>query len=247
MVFEGKADQVAIWEGMKIERYASLDPAFTTDGDRCVLRFAKAGNLIDGKPALELTEKIEIKLVESVEYPLNYQIADRVILECRKRYVEPQDFCMDSTSASGLADIIAQRWSNAIIRVNFGGNATDTAISMEDPRPAKEVYKNRVTQLWMAVNRIVSGGRLRGLDSDTAKEFCSRQYKLVGEKMVVETKKEMKLRTGGVSPDLADPAALLVDHFLKRFGLSSISTSNSNEQASWKRVIAKCKLRPSYK
>ena len=247
MIFDGQADQKPIWETSGGDRYAALDPAFTTGGDRCILCFAKAGNFVDGKPGLALGDTVEIQLIESTEVPLNYQIADRVIKECMDRFVEPRDFIMDVTGASGLADIISQRWSNEINRVNFGGAPADGRISLEDRREAKQIYLNRVTQLWMNVARVVGNGRMRNLEAATSKEFCTRQYTLKGEKTVVESKKEMKTRTGGVSPDLADPVALLVDHFLKKKGFDCATPyTNNNPQRDWNRLIAKCKLKPTY-
>lgn len=244
IISAGKASQMPIWEGSGFEMYAALDPAFTTDGDRCVLRIGRVGNFLDGKQGLYLYKPHVIKLIQSKDNPINYQIAYEVKRVCEEYGVLPQNFSMDETSATGLADIISQIWSSEIRRVSFGGAATMTPVSFENSRPAKEIYDNRVTQLWFSVFYFVQAGRMRGLDDETAKEFCTRQYSLKGEKRIVETKKEMKKRTGGESPDLADPVALLVDHIL--FKTQGLLNTNSKRGQSWEAIVKKRQIKSSY-
>jgi len=246
MIFDSQADQKAIWEGSGKTQKASLDPAFTTRGDRCILRFAYVGNFVDGSAGLEFTDIVNIRLEERKDYPLNYQIADRVIEECTSRGIPPRDFIMDATSASGLADIISQRWSPEIVKIQFGGLATSEPVSMDDTREANKVYKNRVTQLWFNVNKMVMSGRIRGLDEETSKEFCTRQYELKNEKTILEPKDQMKIRTAGTSPDLADAAALLCCLFLQQNGFQNSSAGYQNQQAEWEKLVNKYALESTY-
>lgn len=247
MIFDGKADQKAIWEGSKTKIYGALDPSFTTGGDRCVLRFAKAGNFMDGRVGLEFYKPISMKLVESVTYPMNYQIADFVRDTCREMGCQPEEFSADATSASGLMDIMSQRWSSAFRRVPFGGAPTDGPVSLDDEREAKTVYGNRVTQLWFTSQKMVVAGRVRGLDEETSKEFCTRQYTLKNEKIVIEPKSEMKKRTGGVSPDFADPAALICDHVTHDYGNPQSDSSGSLARSvAWEEMARKFNLKSNY-
>jgi hypothetical protein len=217
---EGRAREQIVWQGEGVKTIAALDPAFTTDGDDCCLRFAKVGKATDGGLAMLLTETIKIQLEERVDYPLFYQVADKTIAELQKRGVQPEDFTLDATGGgAGIADIISQRWQNGFRRVSFGGAATDDLVSTEDDKTGREVYFNRVTQLWFNTRQLVMAGRLRGLDDDTAKELCTRLYSLKNEKIRVESKKEMKLRTSGTSPDKADACALLADLYIYQNGL----------------------------
>lgn len=247
-IFEGKADQKAVWEGSGVKMLAALDPAFSTGGDRCILRFAKAGNFIDGTMGLEFTKIVNIQLVESAEYPLVYQIADRVIDECIQNNVRPEDFTFDATSAIGLGGILSQKWSSAIIPCQFGTSPIEGPVSLDDKREATKVYGNRVTQLWYSVFHMVNAGRVRGLDPETAKEFCTRQYELKNEKTTVESKKDMKKRTGGQSPDLADPAALICDLFIRQNGghISVVAGGGGNQAYEWDRVVDAHKLIANY-
>jgi hypothetical protein len=80
-------------------------------------------------------------------------------------------------------------------------------VSHEDQRPAHEAYDRRITEIWYSARELLMSGQLRGLDAETAVEFCSRRYEDDRRKVVLETKDEYKKRHGR-SPDLADAAAI---------------------------------------
>jgi hypothetical protein len=234
MIAEGQARDKVIWAGGGLKTIAALDPAFTTEGDDCILRFGRVGKAADGMMMLELTEVVRLNLMDDPNYPLFYQVADLTIEELERRGVQPQDFALDATGAgAGIADIISQRWQSGFQRVSFGGSATDGAISVEDTRPAKQVYANRVTQLWSQIKVVVMGGRLRGLDDQTARELCARIYTLKNEKTLLESKKELKKRTKGNSPDRADALALLVELFVNQNGIGNASGSLFQNSQDW--------------
>lgn len=243
MIHAGGARLTAQWVGA-FTRRAFLDPAFSVGGDRCILRFAKFGELIEGKVCMVLWDRIHIKLVADDKNPTNYQICDRVIKECTERGLEPKDFGMDVTGASGLADIIEQRWGSGIKRLSFGGSASDRAMSSKDLRPAKKVCKNKVTELWYRFAKMVEDGLIRELDVATAREFCMRRIETKGEQKCVEPKEEMKKRTKGVSPDDADPVAGLADMFADEHG--GEARHDSRGEDGWARVSKRLRLQPSY-
>lgn len=245
MIFEAEADKPAIWEGSVVKKLASLDPAFTTGGDRCILRFGKVSNFRDGNIGMEMQEIVNIQLEERKDYPLNYQIADRVINECTTRGIKPEDYIMDATSASGLVDILSQRWSPAINKVQFGGAATEDPVSMNDDREGKRVYSNRVSQLWFNLQNLITAGRIRGLDAATSKELCTRKYVLKNERKMIEPKKDMKIRSGE-SPDLADAAVLLAELFLKQNGFQTSSAGWTNQSAEWDRFVQENDMESNY-
>ena len=248
MIQEGKAREKAIWAGGGIRYIAALDPAFTSDGDDCILRFARWGESIDGQVMLQCDDIVRLNLQDSDTYPLFYQIADQTIAELQKRNIEPQNFAIDATGAgAGIADIISQRWKPGFVRVSFGGAATDSPISVEDTRPAKSVYSNRVSQLWGQIKTVVMGSRLRGLDDQTARELCGRIYSLKNEKMCLESKRDLKKRTKGTSPDRADALSLLVELFVTQNGLGNASGSQSQNFEEWENYVLRNQLESSYR
>ena len=247
MIAEGKAREKVIWAGGGIKTIAALDPAFTTDGDDCILRFARVGKAEDNQVMIELTEVVRLNLMDDPKYPLFYQVADQTINELEKRGVEPEDFALDATGAgAGIADIISQRWQNGFLRVSFGGAATDAPISVEDPRPAKQVYSNRVTQLWSQIKVVVMAGRMRGMDDQTARELCARIYSLKNEKTLLESKKELKKRTKGNSPDRADALSLLVELFVNQNGLGNATGSQTQNDDEWEKYVLDNEIESSY-
>ena len=202
---------------------------------------------MDGDLSLLLTETIRLNLQESADYPLFYQVADQTIAELNKRGVDPEDFALDATGGgAGIADIISQRWKGGFSRVSFGGSATDHPISIEDTRPAKTVYANRVSQLWGQVKTIVMAGRLRGLDDQTARELCARIYSLKNEKMSLESKRDLKRRTKGSSPDRADALSLLVDIFVAQNGLGNAVGSMAEDDEEWDKYFLDHIQEPDY-
>lgn len=241
------AREKIVWAGGGLTHLAALDPAFTNDGDDCILRFATMGPGTDDKMMLSLTDTIRLNLMEDENYPLFYQIADQTIEELNKRGIKPEHFAIDATGAgAGIADIISQRWKNGFNRVGFGGSPTDAPISMEDSRPAKEVYSNRVSQLWGQIRTIVVAGRLRGLDDQTARELCARIYSLRNEKMLLESKKDLKKRTKGNSPDRADALALLVELFVNENGLSGAVGYGGEDDSEWEALLEQNNLESDY-
>ena len=248
MITEGKAREGIIWEGGGIKTIAGLDPAFTTEGDDCILRFAKVGKADDGKLVMLLTETLRLNLQDDPNYPLFYQVADQTINELTKRGVEPEDFALDATGAgAGIADIISQRWQSGFVRVSFGGAATDDPISVEDHRPAKQIYANRVTQLWGQIKVVVMSGRMRGMDDQTARELCARIYTLKNERTLLESKKDLKKRTKGNSPDRADALALLTEIFVSQNGVGNATASAYENDEEWEQYALDHQLESDYR
>jgi len=247
MINEGRAREGVVWSGGGIKLIAALDPAFTSDGDDCILRFAKVGQAVDGELMIECTDIVRLSLTDSETYPLFYQVADQTIAELTRRGIQAEDFAIDATGAgAGIADIISQRWRNGFIRVSFGGGATDAPISIEDDRPAKQVYANRVSQLWGQIRTIIMAGRMRGLDDQTSRELCARIYSLKNEKMLLESKKDLKKRTKGSSPDRADALALLVEVMVANYGLSiSVGEWGENDE-DWEKFVLDNSLESDY-
>jgi len=244
---EGRARDKAIWQGERIKQIAALDPAFSVDGDDCILRFARVGKAIDGDLSLQLDDIVRLQLTEDASYPVSYQIADQTIGELNKRGIAPEDFAIDSTGAgTAIADIISQRWQSGFVRVSFGGAATDAPISTEDPRPAKQIYANRVSQLWGQIRYIIMAGRLKGLDDITARELCARIYSLKNERTLLESKREMKKRTKGNSPDRADALALLVELFVVQNGVGNAMGTWGDDDDQWDDFVVANSIDPSY-
>jgi hypothetical protein len=76
-------------------------------------------------------------------------------------------------------------------------------VSNTNPKRADEEYDRRVTELWFFFRLILLNEQIRGLDPESAMEFCRRWWTMRGNYISLETKAKMKDRTRH-SPDLAD-------------------------------------------
>ena len=196
--------------------YAALDPAF--GGDRCVLRFAEVGDVLEesgvgafgGREGIQLIESIELKIDPSSELEIEGQIGAQVKTECQKRGCLVENFGLDATGTGrGVAYAVSTAWGSGYHKTEFGG-APSEIIMDEDGKLPREVFDRRVTELWFMVKDFLVSGMLKGLDAKSVKEFCSREYSMLGKKIRIETKVEMKAKVG-YSPDEADAIAVLVD------------------------------------
>lgn len=209
---------------------AALDPAF--GGDRCVLRFAKLGDLEGGRMGLQVTEAMELKIRPKAKEPVHYQIAHQVKEECVKRGVDPKNFILDASGeGGGLASIIHEEWSNEIQLCEFGGSPSEMPVSEDDQRLSKDVYDRRVTELWFSVQRFVRGSQLGGLIQADCIELCSREFNDEKRKIVLDTKADCKAKIGR-SPDYGDSIALLVE-LARRLGASAGGSSSSHSRKRW--------------
>ena len=237
LIKKGNAKERAIW----IDDFvcgAGLDPAFE-GGDRCMLRFGKCGQMTHGKTGIELGELVQIKTEASTSEPLHYQIVRQVkeLCELHDPPVPPELFALDSTGeGGGLAAIFQREWSPAITLVEFGGRASDDPVSEFNPKPCSQEYLYKVTQLWYTFRLMVQNNLIRGLDPETAFEFCQRVYEMRGNLKMLESKKVMKLRTKK-SPDLADSTVVLVDMFRQTQHLGTHGERDTPTDEAWENFV----------
>jgi hypothetical protein len=213
----------------------SLDPAFSTGGDRAVLTPMKIGVFDNDMTGIELQKQIPVNLELSHSQPLVYTLADSVIKHLILLGLTPNELSLDTTGAQrALADIIDKEWNvtkfkrnpmnstgwDKCFRVGFAGSASNKPISTEDTTSACDAYRNRVTELWYIVREFARNNQLRGMGDEAFEQFCSREVLDDGrEKISVETKKAMKNRTGGKSPDHADSIAVGVEYVRVKLGI----------------------------
>jgi len=225
---------------------SGLDPAFEGD-DRCVQRFGRCGK-VNGKMTLLLTDREVLKYRIKPDDPIHYQIARQVKENCQKRGVEPYYFGMDSTGeGGGLASIIQKEWSREILCVEFGGRPSQNAVSNTNPKRADQEYDRRVTELWFYFRLLLLNEQIKGLDYESAVEFCRRWWSMKGSLVSVETKAKMKDRTRK-SPDFADADVIVAQVGCARCGLTpnAISMTEARPDSPWKRFLKKRNLTSDY-
>lgn len=188
---------------------AYMDTAF--GGDDCVIQFGQMGN-IDGKMAIQLTDVLVVPIdAEAKAQDVDYQVARKFIQECQWRRVKPEYAGLDAEGTGrGVASIVTAEWSADVQYVRSSGSASERASAQHDGRPSSEVYDRMITELWFSTREVAESGQIRGMSDESMRQFCARQYTMVGKKYRIEPKPDMKLRLH-YSPDEADSVAGLVE------------------------------------
>lgn len=240
----------AIWKGSgRNIRIGAMDAAYGgVGGDRCVAGWGEFGIGVDGNQIIRINPPILVPVsVKKPESPED-QIAEWCGVYFQRNSVEPSNFFYDATGRGSLGASFARLWSNQIQPIEFGGNATtrimDNDLTIIDaktgrtrPKRCDEEFSYFVTELWFAVRRAIESGQVRELPRDVAKEGTFREWTFVaGHKIRVETKEDMKKRTG-YSPDLFDWLVTLVEGARRRgFQISKLagtSTDGKSASAAW--------------
>jgi hypothetical protein len=219
----------AIWVEQPVV-IAATDPAWSSGGDRAVFIPAKVGRMRGGVVGIEFGDVHYINLELAAGEPMTYRLA-RKIIEYLKLYgITPEEWSCDITSAQrACADVVEREWLEKegemkhCHRVNFVGSASELPFSFEDETKCCDIFMNKVTELWYITREFARNGQLRGMEDQAIGEFCTRE---VMDKMdsrgrvKLESKTEMKSRTGGRSPDTADTETILVEHARIKLGIS---------------------------
>lgn len=244
-IIKYRGDEPAVWADQPTTRCIALDPGFTNGGDRSIAYLGTAGLTRDGVRALcydEIVELTEDVTNKKDERP--YQIAKQFMDLCTRKRIRPQFAAVDATGAGDpFCSILATMWSPLFLRVKFGGRASTLAVSLSSALIGKELYYDRVTELWYRGRELLRQGQLKGIDPRCQREMCARKYGTTGaeKKIYVESKADMKIRTG-FSPDIADAAFILLDLACNRLGLVATPTRGQQQtwtpgmQGSWKNV-----------
>ncbi len=213
LLASGALTKVELKDSIKI---AALDPSFTNGGDRTILVFGEIGYDSSGQFVMQPTEIKQLNDdATDKSTPRTFQIVKQIVEECKKRNIDPYDFALDATSGGGpFADVLASEWSSDFLRVQFGGSASDRPVSASKRIPAKQLFTNRVSEIWFAGKELIRCKQLRNIPNEVAKQMCLRQYDTVkgeyGLKMRAEPKTEYKKRHNH-SPDEADAYFILLD------------------------------------
>jgi hypothetical protein len=187
---------------------------------------AEIGTTTQGVVTIQFTETHAINIEITEGEPIEYFIVAKVRAHCEAMGIRAEHFGLDVTAQqSALASIFAKEWSPDIYRCQFGGAAIREQVSAEDKRAAKDVYHNRVTELWYDVRQFAISGQIAGMSDDACREACSRLTAQRGTKIAVESKEDMRDRTSQ-SPDIFDGHVIIVAMAQERFhmmpGLNSI-------------------------
>jgi hypothetical protein len=198
-----------IWDG-PTTKIGGLDSAY--GGDRCITGHVEFGKTLDGVIRIMMHPPVIVPIRVGTGQEPEDQISVFVKDYCKRMNVPPENFFHDSTGRGSLGTSLARIWSNQCNPVEFGGSPTNRPVSLDlwiwDEKERKrrlkrcdEHYSKFVTELWYTIRYAVEAGQVRGMPEEVLDELCQREWrKTKGDRIEVETKVEMKERTGR-SPD----------------------------------------------
>lgn len=207
----GPQDTATWMNGENPIRAASLDAAFTHDGDGCVLLIFDVGRVAPGVPAIVAVEKVYLTLEASAKRPVTAQIVDQVRGKLSEHGIPVGRLAVDDSGTQGIADAIDMALGGPVVRYNYATKASDNYTAGGREKYVDR-YADKITELWVLFGEFVRARQIRGLDADAARYFTSRRItrRKQTAKNCIESKKEFKKRTGGRSPDEADAWAMAV-------------------------------------
>lgn len=214
----------------KIINLAGMDCGWSSGGDRNSVSYGYVAELAGSNQRVLFYRGTKVYNVD-VNAQFEESLADKVIDDLIKMDVPPEGFGMDISGDGGkVLSAFNREMANRkmdghlIVPISSLGTPSERIVSSVDPRKCNEVYDRRVTEYWFQVYHAFANRSIYGFDlsrdNDVASELCSRQYSFKGKKISVETKREMKKRTGK-SPDLADSFVYLYE-LARRHGVSII-------------------------
>jgi hypothetical protein len=250
------------WLGTNITRIGCLDAAYRgIGGDRCVfaeLRFGPETAPVDDgfvafnvvnqniskhshRQILALIEMIPVPISVKTDIEPEEQITMFVHEQCTTRNIPPENFFFDSGMRTGLVSTMCKLWSPHVNPIDCGGSPSDRPASAQIVTPCNKYYNKFITELWFSIRLIIESGQFRGMKESVMLEGCQREWKMVsGNKIEVETKKEMKEKTGR-SPDLFDCLAIGVEG-ARRLGFiisNAVSKEAKQQDHAWKKEFQK--------
>lgn len=221
----------------------AFDPAFG-GGDRPALRFAKLGEIVGDKWGIEAFPPVIIPIDARSTNPVHFQLAEQVRRQCEAFSVagidyhcDPQNLAVDATGeGGGLADIMQRTWSPKILRVEFAGRASDEPASLEDARLASDLYENKTTEMHFRARDALNAGQLKGIDRETAKELCFREFDDTGKRIKLQRKVDYKEKFHH-SPDFGDSLVMLTE-VARRRGFRLAAVGETVQAASdWTKTV----------
>lgn len=249
-----------IWLNAGLTYITALDAAYrAVGGDRCVLmRLAfgpesyapDPGRILEAFVSQEAPEdrhKVILAVLDTIVIPIKSSELespeDQIVMFVKDKHklwnVGPETLFFDAGMRTSLVTAFARLWSPKVNSIDFGGKPSERPVSRDIDISCRDYYANFVTELWYSTRLAIEAGQVRGMSEDLVQEGCAREWTNVGgNKIKVETKEDMKLKSGR-SPDLYDAFACGVEGARQRgFVISRLAAEDFEQgDAAWKREL----------
>jgi len=226
------------WSGYyPLQRIAGLDPAFSTGGDKCILRIATVGHCLDTKVKIDFSRGnllFEIPLKAIMDKSIEKQLAEKVV-ELLAQYRVPLDNLAIDVTGQGRAigEVIKLVNKDKGYPLGFGNPLKVYAMSQHNvnktKKSAPDILPVSTHTLWNTMREYIEQGQVCGLDDLTITQLTNRLIMPGpnGSKKL-EPKRDYKRRMAAIghghSPDEADATALCFQVLLHRMGVGAGTT-----------------------
>lgn len=230
--------------------WAGVDPAHTAEGgDNAYIVPVRTGLVQDGFYLLEALEPIQIPIDAQSSQPATNQVLDYLHIWRHRVGCDLQNIGYDGTNTAFIDMVRSDpRFGRMLHPVLFGGAGASDAIttkykSEQQHLRNSEKYGNRVTEIWCQPLDFLYEGQLRGICGLLHSQVTKRKYdeSIFRNGRVlqrVETKREMKKRTKGKSPDAADAYFICLATIIHRLSLRAGAPPLSREEKQERREKA---------
>lgn len=237
-----QANEPMYWQSPPTD-FAGLDPSYSAGGDRFMFAWAQWGLSTHGIWTFFCKEAITVNIRMQPGETKDHAAVRTCKELAAARQITPRNIGTDDSAATSFTSILHREFSPEILPVPFGGAPTDLPVSFYDKRIASDIYCDRSTELLAVFHEFIINGQVRGMSAQHVKEATSRQFKHVGAKIRLESKKDMKLRLG-YSPDEMDgfdiALATVRDRLKVTAGALSPSGQGAQANGDWKALQKRC-------
>lgn len=216
------AHDKAIWEGTKRTRIYAVDPAYG-GGDDCIGGWGEFGLDDKGKTIFRIEPPKIIRIDMRLGTQPEDQIAEYVKNDLRTLNIPPLQAFYDSFGKGTVGFAFSKVFGHDCpVPINAGERPTtrpvradlyvvDDITGEQRLERCDEHYSKFITELWFSVHYAIKAEQIRELPEDVMAEGCWREYyDVAGGKIEVESKPDMKKRTGK-SPNKFDWLAILIE------------------------------------
>lgn len=223
-------------------RIAGIDLSAANGGDKTVFCYGEVGYDEYGQHSIQVLglESVYADQTNKIDPP-SLQIAEKIKNLIKKHKIDIENVALD---ASGLGNPICdvlqlQLNSNAFLRVQFGGKASDRRIKNDSRVLARDRYKNRASELFFIGKQYLLGRQIYGVPPVIIKQLTNRGYEMTkglsGMMLSVEPKGKFRSRFGS-SPDEQDAFLVLIEMARTRHGFTPsdpVPERKANTIARW--------------
>lgn len=208
------AFRLPVWRGEETIKVYAIDAAYgSIGGDLCIGGWCEFGIDVNGKQVFNIGQQKIIPVSALSGIPPDDQIAVFVRQECEVLNIPPENVFFDGRTM--LMAAFARLWSGAVNPVDFGAQPTNRPVSLDmkiqDEQTGQlrlkrcdEHYSKWVSEGLFSLRYAIESGQICGMTEDILNDAVPREWKTVrGNKVEIESKTEMKKRTGK-SPDRTD-------------------------------------------